>query len=136
MSQVSNLQSIPVEEARAKVEQIVAAGEALTVETAKPIGRLLDSLGSVTRELFAKYPMVQTKNGGFQLAAAEIHDSEYQPGYISIGHSEDWDVVQRTGSDEVFVVEGSETTESEMDRFPTVYHLILDELQEFMTARR
>jgi hypothetical protein len=48
----------------------------------------------------------------------------------TIGHSEDWDVVQKPGSDEVFVVEGAETREAEMEvRFPSVYHLVLDEAQ-------
>ena len=44
--------------------------------------------------------------------------------------SEDWDVVQKPGNDEVFVVEGAETREAEMEvRFPSVYHLVLDEAQ-------
>jgi len=57
----------------------------------------------------------------------DIKPSDYMHGYLSIGHSEDWDIVQRPGDDEVFIVEGSETSEDEMDvRFPSVYHLILD----------
>jgi hypothetical protein len=53
---------------------------------------------------------------------------KYIDGFLSIGHCEDWDIVQRPGHDDVFVVEGSETSEDEMERYPTVYHFIFHEI--------
>lgn len=121
---------LSVEEARAKVDGIIADGEKLVVEPVGGAVRGPEQLGPTTREFFAKYGSLRLRHGGCRLSVAEIKASEFLHGYLSIGHSEDWDVVQRPGDDEVFVVEGSETREVEMDvRFPSVYHLILDEAQ-------
>jgi hypothetical protein len=58
-----------------------------------------------------------------------IQLSEYLIGYISIGNSEDWDIVQSACHDQIFVVEGFEKSEIDIEvKFPTIYHLILDEV--------
>lgn len=123
-------ESISIEQARAMVGDFVGKGDKLFVEFSSGTNPLLEQLGPTTREFFSRYSSLRTRRGGFRLAAVEVHVSEYMRGYLSIGHSEDWDVIQRLGSDEVFVVEGAETSEADMDvRFPSVYHLVLDEVQ-------
>jgi hypothetical protein len=123
--------SISVEQARAEVEGLIAKGEKLFVipkgESASP----LNQLGPVSREFFSRYGTLRSRDGGFELSAADIRESEYVHGFLSIGYSEDWDVVQRMGNDEVFVVEGAETREAEMQPcFSSIYHLILDEVSQ------
>ena len=120
--------AISLEEARALVNELVLEGEKLFVEPSEKPMKLPENIGPITREFFLKYGTLKTRRGGFRLAAAELHASEYVRGFISIGHSEDWDVVQRPGSDEVFVVEGSERDETQLPAgFASVYHLVLDE---------
>ncbi|WP_247569097.1 hypothetical protein [Ralstonia solanacearum] len=121
---------VSVEQALAMVDELIAQGDKLFVDPAPESPQFLVQLGPITKQFFARYAALQTRRGGFRLAMADIGPSEYAHGYISIGHSEDWDVIQRPGNDEVFVVEGAETREDQMEvRFPSVYHLILDEAQ-------
>jgi hypothetical protein len=118
-----------VEQARTRVDTLIAEGS-LLVEPADGSKGLSDHLGPITREFFSRYGAVTTRRGGFRLAASDIRPSEYAAKWLSIGHAEDWDVVQRPSNDEVFVIEGSEANETEMEvRFPTIYHLVVDEAQ-------
>jgi hypothetical protein len=127
---MSGIHMLSLDAARAMVDEIVTAGEQLIREPAGRTDVNVDFLGPVTKEFFAKYNGLRTKQGGFAVGIGEVHVSEYAVGFISIGHSEDWDIVQRPGDDEVLVVEGAEITDSERDaRFPTIYHLIADEAQ-------
>ncbi len=120
---------LSIEQARVMVDDLIAKGDKLFVEPADGASILPEQFGP-TKELFSRYGTLRTRRGGFRLAAADVRPSEYVRGYLSIGHSEDWDVVQKLGNDEVFVVEGAETREAEMEvRFPSVYHLVLDEAQ-------
>ena len=124
-------ESTSVEQARALVDDFIAKGAKLLAEPADKSKPVPEELGPITREFFSRYGTLRTRRGGFKLAAADVQASEFVRGFLSIGHSEDWDVVQRPGSDEVFVVEGAETRETEMEvRFPSVYHLVLDEAQQ------
>ncbi|MBI1424702.1 MAG: hypothetical protein GC149_14750 [Gammaproteobacteria bacterium] len=124
------VEPISIEEARAKVKDIIGKGDKLFVEPADTMSQLSEQLGPITREFFSMYGTVTTRRKGFKLSADDIRTSDYIRGFFSIGHSEDWDVVQRPGSDEVFVVEGSERSESEVDvRFPSIYHLLVDEAE-------
>ena len=119
---------LSIEQARAMVDDLVAKGDKLFAEPPDEAAILSESLSPATKEFFSRYGTLRTRRGGFRLAASEVHFSEFMRGYMSIGHSEDWDVVQKPGHDEVFVIEGSETCEDEMEvRFPSVYHLALDE---------
>jgi len=121
-----NTDSLSIEQAQARVEKIIAQENKILVKHANARTHELNQLGQVTREFFSRYSELRI-NGGFCLLMKDIKPSDYMHGYLSIGHSEDWDIVQRPGDDEVFIVEGSETSEDEMDvRFPSVYHLILD----------
>lgn len=120
--------SMSLEQARALVDDFIAKGEKLSAEPADAAEPVHAQLGPITREFFSRYRKLKTRRGGFELSASRVQASNYVHGFVSIGHSEDWDVVQRQGADEVFVVEGAETREAEMEtRFPSVYHLAVDE---------
>jgi hypothetical protein len=122
--------TLSVEQARVMVDAIIAKGNKLFVEPADGAAIPPEQFGPITREFFSKYGSLRTRRGGFRLAATDVRPSEYVCGYLSIGHSEDWDVIQKPGNDEVFVVEGAETREVEMEVcFPSVYHLVFDEAQ-------
>ena len=124
------VQALSIEQARVMVDDLIAKGDKLFVEPAIGAAILSEQFGPATREFFSRYATLRTRLGGFRLAAADVRPSEYVPGYLSIGHSEDWDVVQKSSNNQVFVVEGAETRDLEMEvRFPSVYHLVLDEAQ-------
>lgn len=123
-----SVRKMPLEQARSLVDNLIEKGEKLRVEPAGETTPLHAQLGPVTREFFSRYGTLKNRRGSFELSSAGIRTSEYVDGFLSIGHSEDWDVVQRPGEDEVFVVEGAETCDSEREtRFPSVYHLVVDE---------
>ena len=117
-----------MDEAIRRVEGLQAEGAFLT--SPAPLSPALQNgLGPITRGFFEQYGAVHTPQGGFCLSASDIRPSEYVPGFISIGHCEDWDVVQQAGQDQVFVVEGSERAASDMDgSYLSVYHLLLNEV--------
>lgn len=134
--QTSMLSSLPLpsvadislEQARIMVDDLIAKGEKLFAGPVDMATPLPEELGPVTREFFSRYGTLTTEWGGFLLSASEIRESECVHGFLSIGHWDDWDLVQRPGFDEVYVVDGGETSDAEMDdRFPSVYHLALDE---------
>ena len=119
---------ISLDKARTMVDELVAE-EKVIVEFIHNGNTDLASLGPITKEFFSRYPILRTKNGGFQVVVQNIQLSEYLIGYISIGNSEDWDIVQSACHDQIFVVEGFEKSEIDIEvKFPTIYHLILDEV--------
>lgn len=121
--------TLSIEKAKTLVDEIISTREQLIVEAAPKSIPPLKQLGPISQDFFSIYNTIRTPRGDFEISATQIHPSEYTNGYISIGHSEDWDVVQRPGEDEVFVVEGSETHVHEMEvRFQSIYHLLLDEV--------
>jgi hypothetical protein len=126
----SSLKSLPSAEARRRFGDFAEAGDRLTVTLKTGQLMIPAVLGPLTQEFFETYDSVKSNDCGFELDVSEIHASVYIDGFISIGHYEDWDVVQRPGRDDVFVVEGSETKEDEMEWFPTVYHFVVHEIRE------
>ena len=117
---------LDLQAARLKLAESVSLGRLIAKRPGQP--RLSKAkLGPITQQFFAEYALAQSQLGGLVVAASEIAPSEYLAGFVSIGHSEDWDVVQRPGTDEVFVVEGSELEEELEIRFPTVYHFLVAE---------
>lgn len=89
------------------VDDLVSKGEKPFATPADATSKLPEGLGPITREFFSRYGTLKTRRGGFELSVAGIRASDYVKGFLSIGHSEDWDVVQRLGKNEVFVVEGA-----------------------------
>jgi hypothetical protein len=124
------VEPMPLADARSLVGEIARAGDLLTIAPAGGMASIPPGLGPVTQEFFEHYQRVGSKDGAFELDARGIRPSQYIEGYRSIGHYEDWDVVQLPGRDDVFVVEGSETTEAEMEWFPTVYHFVAREVSD------
>ena len=91
---------------------------------------VLEQLGEVSRDFFSKYPDIRTNSGGTVLGVNLIAPSSYMVGLISIGHSEDWDVVQKKNDDRVFVIEGGEANQDDIESyFPSVYHFLADEIK-------
>jgi hypothetical protein len=118
--------TMSLEQARMMVDDLISKGEELSINPVDKTKLLPDGLGPITREFFSKYGALTI--WGFELSAAEIQASDYIRGFLSIGHNEDWDIVQWPGTDEVFVVESAEAG---LDlRFPSVYHLIVDTFYE------
>lgn len=126
----SPLKAAPPSEARRQLAALVERGDRLTVTLADGKSVIPAGLEPLTQEFFETYDSVKSNDCGFELDVNEIRPSVYIVGFISIGHYEDWDVVQRPGGDDVFVVEGSEKTEAEMEWFPTVYHFVVHEISE------
>ncbi|MDR2129174.1 MAG: hypothetical protein LBP52_08945 [Burkholderiaceae bacterium] len=121
---------LSVGQARAMVDDAIAKGGILFVEPADKNISFPEQLGPAARELFSRYSVLETRTG-FQLALAHIKISEYINGYATIGYAEDWGVVQVPYSDDVFFIEGGEVSMGiEIERFPSIYHLILDEIQQ------
>ena len=122
------LQHLPLDEAIRRVKGLQAEG-AFLASPAPLSPALQNGLGPITRGFFEQYGAIRTPQGGFCLSASDIRPSEYVPGFLHIGHCEDWDVVQQAGQDQVFVVEGSERDASDMDGgHLSVYHLVLNEV--------
>jgi len=109
---------LSLEQAQLAVDNLIA-DKKLFADPADKTKPLPEGLGPITREFFSRYGTLKIPFGGFVLSATDIRASEYVLGFLSIGHSDDWDVVQWPGGDEVFVVEGSENCEDELEcRFP------------------
>jgi hypothetical protein len=116
---------IPLADARREVETIVAEGR-FKVSATNAGGPQLPQLGPITREFFDRYPHLQSASGGTEIGNDLVTESTYIRGYISLGHSEDWDVVAKPGSDHIAVVEGSETKPAEIGVvFASIYHFIV-----------
>lgn len=120
--------SMTVDQARNVVDELIRR-ERLDVQYPATADFVDGNLGPITCGFFSKYSSLRTKRGGFELAIDLIGESSYGGDFISIGHSEDWDVVVCRGLDEVYVVEGSENEFSDFQlKFPSVYHLVVDEV--------
>jgi len=126
----SVLTSVPPAEARRQVGALAERGDRLMAIRANRKSAIPSGFGPLTREFFETYDSLKSDDCGFELDVQEIRPSIYVVGFISIGHYEDWDVVQRPGANDVFVVDGTETTEVEMEWFPTVYHFVVHEIRE------
>jgi|GEM_PF-3849457 len=122
------LEQLTLDQVQSRVEDIFSQGSRFFVEPAHSVSAASSDLGPIAGKFFSKYKTIRSRNGGFQLSLNDIKPSEYLSGFLSIGHSEDWDIVLRRNDDQIFVVEGSEVRPSEMEvHFPSIYHLILDE---------
>jgi hypothetical protein len=118
----------PLSSERQSVAELVKAGKLLAVEKKVALTGTANSLGPITRDFFESYSELQTVSGNLRLAVDCIQMSEYIHGYISVGNSEDWDIVVKPFEDEIFIVEGSEIKDADMAvRFRNIYHLIADE---------
>lgn len=125
---LASAEAVPLNEIKEKVAGLVATGVLQVTESAIENSAIFDRLGPVTRDFFSRYPSIKTANGGLQLSTANAHPSDYIDGLVSIGNSEDWDVVVRPLEDEIFVAEGSEKSLRELEvNFPTIYHLVVHE---------
>lgn len=115
---------------RATVEKLVSQGR-LAVVAADPANSASRKLGPITREFFERYPVLVAADAGLRLALSDVRDSDYLAGFVAIGQSEDWQIVQQPPSDEVFIVEGSESGDSDLTtRYPSLFHFLCAEFSE------
>jgi hypothetical protein len=119
--------SLSNEQARVVVDSIIAKGEILIVKSVAADILFLEQLGPTTKDFFSRWSVLETRQGNLRLALEEVKISDYIQDCISIGHIEDWDVVQDFYSDSVFSVEGGEICFGiAINRSPSVYHFILE----------
>ena len=113
------------EEAWSEMERLLA-NPALyeVVESARGVE---PELPSSVAALFGRYERISERYGGTVLDRSAIGPSEYLPGYIRIGSDSEThcEIVTRRSGDAVRRTDGTERSSSEVEEFPTVYHLLL-----------
>jgi hypothetical protein len=115
-------------ELKDKVEQLLTTDSPFEVREISEKGPEFEHLGQQTKEFFERYPHVRSRSGSTVLGKDLVSLSTYASGYISIGHTEDWDIVTKRGEDRIFVLEGAESSPEETDdQYATIYHFIYDE---------
>lgn len=120
----------PLEDVRRETESLIESGQVQLISTNGSNSEQLSLLGPITKEFFSKYATVRIPKPGITLDCGSVEQSEYQPGYLSIGSSEDWDIIQWEGADPIAIVEGSETSADEYEVvYATIYHLIVAEFE-------
>lgn len=86
----------------------------------------LKNLSPSLRGFFEKYQSVETVYGDTQINRAEIGQSEYNDAFVKIGCSTDFtDLVVKANEDSVYRIDGSEKAETDYERYPSIYHLIV-----------
>jgi hypothetical protein len=115
-------------ELKGEVEQLLKTGSTFEVRECSEKGPEFEHLGQQTKEFFERYPSVRSRSGGTVMGKALASLSTYASGYISIGHTEDWDIVTKRGEDRIFVLEGAESSpEDTDDQYTSIYHFIYQE---------
>lgn len=119
--------ALPLEEARARAEALLA-DEKKFDRGASPVGNAaaMATLSPTLRDFFARHEKVRTRHGDTVLDRALVGPSELNPRYTRIGRDADLtELVTLPGGDAVFEIDGSEVSEAQMRRYPSVYHLIV-----------
>jgi hypothetical protein len=128
LSSKFKIDGLAIEDSKFQIAEMVDSGKLIVGSGENISSSLFSKLGPLTQQFFTQYPAVSTKNGACLLAISEIRFSEYAQGFISIGHSEDWDIVQLMGEDHVFIIEGSERDIEDFEvSFPSIYHFLISE---------
>jgi hypothetical protein len=128
--QLLDTEPLSIGDARRLVESLANDPARIKAVLATPGQHIPETLGTATKESFRMYSEVSSIDDSLVLDVATIQKSNYVAEFWSLGHCEDWDVVQRPGSDEVFVIEGALCDHEDMEvRFPSVYHLIMNEAE-------
>jgi len=122
------IDGLAIEDSKFQIAEMVDSGRLMVAYGENTSSSFFSKLGPLTQQFFTQYPSVSTINGACLLAISEIRLSEYAQGFISIGHSEDWDIVQLMGEDQVFIIEGSERDIEDFEvSFPSIYHFLISE---------
>ena len=95
------IEELTLENSKFEIAEMVESGKLIVGSGENIFSSFISVLGPLTQQFFTQYPSVSTRNGACQLGISEIRYSQYAQGFISIGHSEDWDIVQLIGEDGV-----------------------------------
>ncbi len=119
--------ALPAAEARARAEALLADPRKFD-RSASTVGdaAALATLSPALQDFFSRHEKVHVRHGDTLLERELIGPSERKRGYLRIGRDADLtELVVRAGEDPVFEIDGSETSDAQMRRYPSVYHLIV-----------
>jgi hypothetical protein len=129
---------IPIEQARTMVDNYVLnRKDKYKYHVVLADGSVVfpENIGQATKEFFSKFNTITAYSGNMSVSASNIGRSKYIQGFIVIGYCGSWEIVQRQNDDEVFVIEDEsiyDIYDGRLDYFgyPSIYHLVLDEIQQ------
>ena len=122
------LAQVPLTEARARAEGVLAAATQVRVTPADQSAAMqLGHLAPGQQDVFGRARRVQALNGEPYVDAAEVKPYEWDNRLVQLGlDSEHAYIVARPGEEAVFVVDETEELNLERaQRFPSLYHWIL-----------
>ena len=104
-----------------KLDVLVALG---LIVLSKNVEKLATApISDITDQFFSEIKLVAPKNLSWSISINEI--KPHSPGVYLIGHEEDWFIVQKTGSDMIYILEGSEETiEDPLFAYKNIYEYI------------
>ena len=86
----------------------------------------MSRLPPAARELFLRYSLIQERFGDTLLGHDQLGPSQYAPGMLRLGISGGMtEIVIEPGEETAHRVDGTERSEEEFERFPSVFHLLL-----------
>lgn len=78
------------------------------------------------RDFFSEFERARVRHGEGELDRAAIRPASLNPAYLCIGRDADLtELVVKEGSETVFEIDGSESSEAGMRAYPSVYHWVL-----------
>ena len=115
------------EEAAKRSEQLMADPQKFVVEKAQDNAvPLRKELAAELVAFFSKYESVRTTGGEFNVTWKLIGDSDFRPGFLRIGTDFDHtELVVKPRVETIYEIDGSESSETEMTSFPSIFHLII-----------
>ncbi len=89
-----------------KLDVLVALGLIVLSKNMKKLATA--PISDITDQFFSEIILIAPKNFSWTISVDEIRP--HSPGAYLIGHEEDWFITQKTGSDMIYILEGSEET--------------------------
>jgi hypothetical protein len=83
-------------------------------------------VGPLTEEFVRQFAEITSPNGAHRLGAMYLAESQYRTELIAIGKTDYMEICVRPGLDSVYVIDGSEPANALDDRYPSVFHLLID----------
>ncbi|MCI0620232.1 MAG: hypothetical protein L0387_00905 [Acidobacteria bacterium] len=121
------LLSLSIEEAKRRATSVLRDQRRFTVMVRPGVDdTLLKVLAPGLAQFFSEYESVRAVRGDLYLARNAISASSLKGGLIRIGtdieHSE---VVVKPGDEPVYVTDGTESADEELETYPSIYHHVL-----------
>jgi len=127
----TDISMLSTEEAQFKVETWIEKGLFIQIKnyTEQEKAKLFDGLDPTTEKFFKRHGCLRIASGIELIYEENKKWSEYVKGFLTIGHADDWDIIQKPGEPYIYIVEGSENSEREFElKFTSIYHLIVHEV--------